>query len=132
MKKPNSTVVLNSRTRLINNYLAKLFYVIEQDTKQLSLSPNDVILRTNINNQLDTDYVMVKNKAISAVANTTKKLNIQKDMHMIYKQDFHMNKEKEIYDLFLEYIVLIMENLHHPALIVELKQNIDATAYEKI
>ena len=57
-------------------------------------------LRISLNNKLDTDYFMVKNKAISAAENTIKKLHIQKDMHKIYKQDFYNNKEKEIDDLF--------------------------------
>ena len=43
-------------------------------------------------NQFDTDYAIVKNKAIPAVANTIKQLHTQKDMHMIYKQDFYKNK----------------------------------------
>ena len=91
MKKQNSTVMLNCRTRLINNYLSKGSSVIEQGTNQLIFLPNDVRLRINMNNQLDTDYVMVKNKAISAVANTIKQLHIQKDMHIIYKKNFYNN-----------------------------------------
>ena len=100
-------------------YLSKVFFVIKQGSKQLNLLPNDVRLIINLINQLDTDYVMVKNKAISAVENTIKQLHIQKDMHMIYKQDFYKNKEKEIDDLLLEYLVLVMYNLEHPALIEE-------------
>ena len=72
------------------------------NTNQLSLIPNDAKLRINIINKLDTDYVMVKNKAIYTVANTIKKLHIQKDMHIIYKKYLYKNKEREIYDLFLE------------------------------
>ena len=117
VKKQNSTVILTCQCRLINNCLAKLFYIIEKGTKQLSLLPNDVKLRTNLNNQLDTDFVTTKNKAISAVANTNKQLHIQKDMHMIYKQDFYNDKQKEIDDLFLEYLVPVMEDIYHPVLI---------------
>ena len=36
---------------------------------------------------------------------------------MTYKQDFYKTKEKEIYDLFLEYLVPVMEDIEHPALI---------------
>ena len=50
---------------------------------------------------------------------------------MTYKQDFYKTKEKEIYDLFLEYLVPVMEDIEHPALIEEWIQNIDAAAYEK-
>ena len=91
--KSNPTVILNLQSRLINNYLSKGFYIIEQGAKQLSFIPNDVGLIINLNNQLNADYVMVKNKAIYAVANTIKQLHIHKDMHMIYKQDFYRNKE---------------------------------------
>ena len=51
-------------------------------------------------------------------------------MHLIYKQDNYEDKLKEIYDLFIDYIVPIIEDLDHPALIEEFKQNIDAAAYE--
>ena len=85
MKKPNSTLILNCQTRMINNYLSKGFSVIKQK-KQLSLLPNDVRLRINMINPLDTDYFMVKNKAIYAVANTIKTLHIQKNIYLIYKK----------------------------------------------
>ena len=62
MKKPNSNVILNCRSRLIKNYLSKVFSVIEKKTNQLSLISNDVKLRINMVDQLDTDYVMIKNK----------------------------------------------------------------------
>ena len=52
-------------------------------------------------------------------------------MHLIYKQYYYKDKQKEIYELFIEYIVLIMEDLDHPALIEEWKQNLDTAAYEK-
>ena len=58
--------------------------------------------------QLDIDFVMAKNKAISSVENTIKKLYIQKNMHLIYKQDYYEDKLKEIDELFIESIVPIM------------------------
>ena len=53
---------------------------------------NDVKLRNNLINQMDTDFVMAKNKAIFAVVNTIKIIHIQKDMHFIYKQDLYGDK----------------------------------------
>ena len=41
---------------------------------------------------------------------------------MIYKQDFYNNKEKEIDDLFSEYLVPVMDDLDHPVLIEEWKK----------
>ena len=87
-------MILNFRTRLIKNYLSKGLYVIEQKTNQLMLLPNDVKLIINMINQLDTDYVRVKNKAISTVANTMKELHIHKNIQIIYKQELYKNKQK--------------------------------------
>ena len=64
MKKQNLNVILNCQTRLINKYLSKVL--------QFIFLTNDVKLKFNLINQLDTDYVMVKYKAISAIANTIK------------------------------------------------------------
>ena len=61
--------------------------------------------------------------AITALANNIKQLHIQKNMHMIYKQVFYNNKEKEMDNLFLEYLVPVMEDFEHPTLIEELKKS---------
>ena len=57
----------------MNNYLEKVFYNIEKDSKREYMLPNDVKLRINVIDQLDTDFVMLKNKAISSVTNTIKR-----------------------------------------------------------
>ena len=61
-------------------------------------------------------------KTISAVANTIKELHIHKDMHIIYKQYFYKNRKKETHDLFLEYIVTVMDDLDHLYFIEESKK----------
>ena len=63
--------------------------------------PNDVKLRINMIDKMDTYYVMSKNKAISSVANTIKKLHIQTNMHFIYKQGYYEDKLKEIDENFI-------------------------------
>ena len=93
--------------------------------------PNDVKLIVNVIGQLDTDFFMAKNKSISSVENAIKKLHIQKNIHLIYKQDFYKDKQKEIFDFFIKYLSTIMEDLDHPALIKEWKQNINVAAHEK-
>ena len=50
---------------------------------------------------------------------------------MTYKQDFYNTKEREVYDLFLEYLVPVMEDIENPSLVEEWIQNTDADAYEK-
>ena len=49
---------------------------------------------------------------------------------MIYRQDYYEGKLKEIYDLFIEYSVPIMDDIDHTELIKECEQNIDVYAYE--
>ena len=61
---------------------------------------NGVKLRINVIHQLDTDFAMAKNTAISSIANTIKKLHIQNNMHLIYKQDLYKDKQEEIYEHF--------------------------------
>ena len=68
---------------------------------------------------MDTYFVMEKYKAISSVANTIKTFHINKNMHLIYKQDFYKDKQGEIDDPFFEYLVPIMDNLGNPAFIEE-------------
>ena len=70
---------------------------------------------------------MVKNEALSAVANTIKQLHIHKNMHTTYKQDLYKTKQSEIVDL----PCYVMKYIEHPALIEEWIQNLDTAAYEK-
>ena len=79
--------------------------------------PNYVKLRINLIDKMDTDFFMAKNKSISSVANTIKKLHIQINMHFIYKQDYYKDKQEEIYDPFIEYLVPVMYDLDHPELV---------------
>ena len=41
--------------------------IIDWGSKQLNLIADDVILRINLIDKLDKDYVMVKNEAVSAI-----------------------------------------------------------------
>ena len=100
-------------------------------SKQEHMLPNGLKFRINLIDKMDTDFVKKKNKERSSVANIIKKLHIQKNMHLIYKQDYYKYKQEEIYDLFIEYLVSIMNDIDHPALIEEWKQNIDAADYGK-
>ena len=54
--------------------------------------PNDAKLRIYVIDQLETDYVMAKNTAISSVTNTIK-LHIQTNMHFLYQQDFYKDRQ---------------------------------------
>ena len=73
----------------MNKYLAKIFYIIEKDSKQKCTLPNDMKLRINVIDKLDADLVM-ENIAYS-----------EKYICLIYKGDFYKDKQKEIDDLFI-------------------------------
>ena len=44
----------------MNNYLAKELYIIEKDSKQKFMLPNDVKLIINVIDKPDTDFVGAK------------------------------------------------------------------------
>ena len=50
---------------------------------------------------------------------------------MTYKEDFYKTKEKEIDDLFLGYLVPVMEYIEHIALIQECIQKLNSASYDK-
>ena len=89
MKKPNAIVIVIFRSRLANNYLEKVFFIIEKYYKQLNILPNDVKLRIHVIDQLEIDLFVAKNTAISSVVNTIKKLHIQYNLHFIFQKYFY-------------------------------------------
>ena len=56
MEKINSIVILNFGSRFLNNYLEKGLFIIEKDSKQLSILKNDVKLKIHAIGQLETDF----------------------------------------------------------------------------
>ena len=77
------------------------------------------------------NHVIAKTTEIYSVTNTTKKLHIQSDLHLVYKQNFYHDKEKEMYELFDEYHIPLLKDIDHPELIQQWRRNLDAAAYEK-
>ena len=77
----------------MNNYLEKGFFIIEGNSNQLGIIPNDVKLTIHVIDQLE--FFLIKDTAIYSVANTINKFHIQSDLHLIYKKTFIMiNKRK--------------------------------------
>ena len=60
---------------------------------------------------------MAKNTPISSAENTINKLHIQSNLHLMYQQGFYKDKQKKLYDLFIEYLVPVTDDLDNPALI---------------
>ena len=89
--------------------------------------PNDLKLRIDVVDQLETDFVMAKTQQFPLQQTPqTRKICIR----FTYNTSIRINK-KEIDELFIANLVPIMDDIDHPVLIIEWKQNFDATAYEK-
>ena len=82
-KRPHSTVILVCWYRLVNCYLSKCFVIIEHNSKQLSIVPDDVKIRIHAIYKQKTDYVMACITAISSVASTKNKLYVQYTFYFI-------------------------------------------------
>ena len=71
----------------MNKYLEKGFLIIEKDSKQLSILPNDVKLIIHVIDQIETDFIMAKKTAISSVADTIKKFYIKSNLRFFCQKD---------------------------------------------
>ena len=94
MEEPNSTVILNFQSCLVNYYLEKCFVIIKHNSKQLHSVPNDVKLRIHAINQQKTDFGMAKTTETYSLAITVNKLCTQSDLHLVYKKKLYHDKEK--------------------------------------
>ena len=57
-------MILNLRSRLVNNNLEKGFFIIEKESKQLSMLPNDAKLIIHVIDQLETYFFIAKKKQL--------------------------------------------------------------------
>ena len=94
MEKPNSTVVLNFQSYLVNYYLAKQFVIIDHNYKQLSSFPNDVKLRIHAIDKQKKDFVMACTTEISSIVNTKRKFHIQSPLHFPYQKTYIMINQR--------------------------------------
>ena len=76
-------------------------------------------LRIHVIDKQKTYFVTAKTTVISSVENTIKKLHIQSDFHLFYKQNLYHDKEKEMDKRFDGYHLLLLKYIYHPALIQE-------------
>ena len=79
----------------------------------------------------NSEKVMEFINMITSTSNTLKNLVVNKSLHSSYIQT-ELNDEKEmIINILSEYVVPLLKYINHPALLQELKLNIDAATYEK-
>ena len=67
---------------------------------------------------------------ISSVSNTLKKFQIQSILYAGYKHNFYHDKLDKFNELFDQYHIPLSNNIDHPTLIQERRENIDAATYE--
>ena len=132
-KNINSTVILACQSRFLNYYSARGSVILQKNSNQLSIFPNDVKLRIHSINKQKIDQVIACYTEISSLKNTIKKLQILSTLHSIYQKNFCHDKQDIIVEIFFyQYYLPLLKYIDHPALIQEWKQNIDSAAYEKI
>ena len=102
MKKPDSNIILNCRSCLVNYYLEKKIVNIEHNSKQLSSAPNDVKLIIYVIDKQKTDYVMVCTTEIYSVSKTINKLYIHSPLHSVYQHNLHHDKQDIIDEIFYQ------------------------------
>ena len=57
-EKPNAIFILNLRSCLVNYYLAKVLFIIENDSNQLHVLPNGLKLIIHVIDKLETYFVI--------------------------------------------------------------------------
>ena len=98
-------------------FIKMFIIIIANNSKQLISLPNDVKLRTHAIDQPEKDFLMTKNTEIYSVADTIQKLNLQPGFHLIYKQKFYHDKQREMDEIFDEYHLPLLKDIDHPAFI---------------
>ena len=93
MKDTNLIAILLCRTQLVEYYLAKVFVIHEQNSKNLSIVTNEVKQIIHVICIHDSDFVMACYTAIIPVANTLKKLHIMADLDFGSIHNFYNYKQ---------------------------------------
>ena len=78
---------------MVNKYLVNMFFIIENNSKQVIILLNDMKLIIHAIEKLEINSVMKKNTTISSVETNIKKLHIHSDLHVIYKQNVYYDKQ---------------------------------------
>ena len=68
---------------------------------------------------------------IPSTSNTPKNLVLNKSLHSYYIQREFNDKKEMIISIFSAFVVTLLEDTNHPALLQEWKLNIDDAAYER-
>ena len=131
MKDKNSTVILLCCNWLMEYYLAKEFFILEHNSKNLSIVPNEAKQIINAINMHDSDFVMAFYTSINSVENTINKFHIVSDLNFGYIHNFYHDKQESIDYMFCQYIKPLLKDIDNTELIQEWKIYIYSGSYEK-
>ena len=68
---------------------------------------------------------------IPSASNTLKNSVVNKSLHYSYIQTEFNDKKKMIINIFSAYVVTLLKDINHLALLQEWKLNLDSTVYER-
>ena len=129
LKNVNYVVVLKFTKRMLEYYFSKVFTNLEYNYNNLEKLLNDVKQRTCAEETDNSDKVMTCINTITSTSNTLKNLVVNKGLHHSYIHRGLNDKNKMIINLFSAYVVPLLKDINHPALLQEWKLNLDAAAY---
>ena len=94
--------------------------------------PNDVKQVIHAEETDNSEKAMTYSNTISSTSNTFKNLVLNKSLYYSYIQTAFNDKKKMIIKIFSVYVVTLLKDINHPALLQEWKSNIDAAAHGNI
>ena len=116
---------------MLKYYFSKEFTILECNDNNLSKLSNDVKQINHAEETDNSDKVMTCINTIPSTSNKLKNLVVNISLNSSYIQkEFNDNKKMTI-NIFIAYVVPLLKDIKHPALLQEWKINIDAPVYEK-
>ena len=132
LKNIDSVVVLKCPKRMLEYYFSKGFTILECNDNNLEKLPNDVKQRIHAEETDNSDKFMTCINTIPYTSNTLKNLVVNKSSRPSNIQTEFNDKKDIIINIFSAYVVPMLKDINHPALLKEWKLNIDTAAYEII
>ena len=125
LKNINSVVISKRPKNILEYYLSKGFTILEFNDNNLAKLPNDIKQIFHAEKTDNSDKVMTCINKITSISNTLKNLVVNKSLHYSYIKKESNDKNEMIINIFSAYIVPLLKDINHPALLQERKLNIN-------
>ena len=127
----DSIVILKCPNRMSQYYFNKGFTEITINEERLKKLPDLVKIRIGAEMSENSDLVMQCITTITSTSTTLKNLHIGTEYHESYSTNIYSDQTEKMDRLFKTYITPQLKDIYHPAILQELKMNIDAKEYEQ-